>query len=185
MTDAASTRHVRHVLLDGGLAGLADWYATPMAPRQVDVLLPVVEHAVQQRLRAGACCFEARLLGLICRWWQQREVQTTCEELRQTAASPHQLALLHLIYGQLLASRKLEPAMEWLASGFRYAAGLVTSAEYFRLLRRHEVLGRLTFGTSPAAAQDLPALLAESAVIERLQRGTRAGYTHGHLDTLG
>lgn len=176
---------VSHALLDDGLAALVDWYATPVPHRQAEALLVAAQEAVQQRLRSGACGFQAQLLAMICHWWLRPEVEAAYEELLQTASSPHQHALLHLVYGQLLASRKLESAKKQLTSGFRRAAGLLTSAEYFRLLRRHEVLGMLVCGKNPSPAQDLPALLAEAAVIERLQRGNRPGYSSGHHDTLG
>jgi hypothetical protein len=185
MSEHEAIEHVSYALLDDGQASLADWYATPMVHRHADALLLVAEQAIQHRLRTGACSFQAQLLRLVCHWWQHPDVQADYEELRQAAGSPHQFALLHLLYGQLLTSRKLEPAKQQLASGFRHAAALLSSAEYFRLLRRHEVLGMLAFGKTPATAQDLPALLAEAAVIERLQRGKRTAYTSGHHDTMG
>ncbi len=180
-----TTRPVSHVLLDAAPAGLADWYAAPVTSSQAVVLLGVAQQATQQRLRSGVCSFQVQVLAMICQWWLRSDVHAVHDELVQMTASAHQAALLQLVYGQLLASRKLVPAKQQLTSGFRRAASLLTNAEYFRLLRRHEMLGMLVFGKSPALAQDLPALLAEAAVIERLQRGSRPGHLHTHLDTLG
>jgi hypothetical protein len=185
MSTHESLEPVHHILLDTGQAALVDWYATPVPHRQAEALLIAAQEAVQQCLRTGECGFQAQLLAMICHWWLRPEVKAAYEELLQTVSSPHQRALLHLVYGQLLASRKLETAKEQLTSGFRWAAALLSSADYFRLLRRHEMLGMLVFGKHAAAAQDLPALLAEAAVIERLQRGSRPGYNSGHHDTLG
>jgi hypothetical protein len=185
----SGSRHehpVCHVLLEAAPAGLADWYATPLTPRQAQALQEEARREIQRRLRNGTSGFQPGLLVMICQWWLRPQVHGLFEELRHVAASGHERALLHLVYGQLLASRRLSAAGEQLATGFRHAAALLGSAEYFRLLRRHEMLGLLGLGSTPGAGCDLPELLAEAAVIERLQRGRRPGVRDtGHRDTLG
>jgi hypothetical protein len=185
MSDQETLQAVSHALLDNEQAALADWYAAPMVVRQAEAMQVVAQRAIQHSLRTGTCGYQARVLAMICHWWLRPELQPEYEELQQIAGSIHQRALVQLVYGQLLASRKLEPARDQLGLGFRLAAALLTSAEYFRLLRRHEMLGMLTYGRTPAVAQDLPALLAEAAVIERLRRGNRTEFAARHTDTLG
>ena len=157
-----------------------------MTPRQAEALLEAAQREIQRRLRAGMPGFQPGVLVMICRWWLQADVHGSFEELLHVAASGHERALLQLVYGELLVSRRLAAARTQLNAGFRHAAALLGSAEYFRLLRRHEMLDMLVLGNTPGPACDLPELLAEAAVIERLQRGRRpAMHGSGHHDTVG
>ena len=94
-------------------------------------------------------------------------------------------ALLELVYGQLLMGRKLSPAGEHLARGFRLAVPWLSSAGYFELVRRHERLDCLRLTDTPAPPQGLAALLAEAAVVQRLQTGGRGRRPNEHRDTVG
>jgi hypothetical protein len=186
MSGTGSAQAVGHALLEATPAGLAEWYATPMTQRHAELLREAARREIQRRLRNGTSGFQPGVLVMICHWWLRPDVQGMFEELQHVAASGYERALLHLVYGELLASRKLAAAREHLTTGFRYAAPLLGSAEYFRLLRRHEMLGMLALGSSHGAGCDLPELLAEAAVIERLQRGHRpAAGDSGHRDTVG
>lgn len=186
MSATSTAQPVSHALLEAAPVALADWYATPMTARQAEALQEAARREIQRRLRDGTSGFQPGVLLMICRWWQQADVHGTFEELLHVAAPGHERALLHLAYGELLVSRRLAAARAQLTAGFRHAAALLGSAEYFRLLRRHEMLGMLVLGNTPGPACDLPELLAEAAVIERLQRGRRpVAYDTGHRDTLG
>ncbi|MDE2089269.1 MAG: hypothetical protein KGJ12_04550, partial [Gammaproteobacteria bacterium] len=85
-------------------------------------------------------------------------------------------ALVELVYGQLLMSRKLYGAMEHLTAGFARAANLFAPDEYFSVLKRHALLGHLSLSERPSAPQDLASLLTEAAVIRRLE--TRGAGQH-------
>jgi hypothetical protein len=172
-------------LLASAPAPLTGWYSAPLEPGQADTLRQAALRSIQAQLRAGKPCFQQRLLALVCCDGTPAASQAVYIELLCAATSMHERALLELVYGQWLTSRKLLPAMRHLASGFRLAAPLLASEDYFRLLRRHDQLACLVLSTRAASPQDLVALLTEAAVTDRLQRGIRTTFDHSHRDTLG
>ena len=101
------------------------------------------------------------------------------------AANTHEGALLELVFGQWLACRKLLPAMRHLEDGFRLAAPILASTDYFCLLNRHERLAWLSLSRHAISPQDLPSLLIEAAVTERLKKGKPRDPAFSHRDTLG
>ena len=172
-------------LLDSAPAPLAGWYATPLLlPAHAGRLHRAAQHVIQARLCAGESCFQQHLL-LICCSDTASVSQRHYSELQQVAANAHERALLELIYGQWLACRKLLPAMRHLAEGFRLAAPILASADYFRVLNRHEQLASLSLSRQAVTPQDLPALLTEAAVTGQLQQGKRRVAAFCHRDTLG
>lgn len=172
-------------LLAGADYSLAEWYATPLSPAEAGALLSLAQQAVQQRLRSGASCIPLQVLLQVCRFWLVEPPAQPEVSWQYTARSAREAALQELVHGQLLVSRKLRPAQAHLSFGFRHAAPLLETADYFRLLRQHELLASLPLSRQPATAQDLPALLNEAAVIRRLQRSDRRQPAWPHLDTLG
>lgn len=163
---------------------LADWYATPLTPAEAGDWLSSTQQAIQQRLRSGEPCFPLQVLLQICRFWLDASHVPDSETLRPRKGSVRHAALPELVYGQLLASRKLRSAMPYLERGFRLAAPRLEAAAYFRLLREHELIACLPLSDTPAAPQDLPVLLNEAAVIRRLRRADRRRPICTHLDTL-
>ncbi len=87
--------------------------------------------------------------------------------LREGACA-RERALVELVWGQLLMSRRLSGAMEHLARGFDIARPFLSNRAYFALLKRHRLLARLPLFPAPRPAQCLEALLTEARVIERL-----------------
>jgi len=172
-------------LLQSAPYSLADWYATPLAPAEARALQSAALEAIQRRLRKGESCFPLQVLLQICRFWIDGLPGQVRKVTRHMAGSAREAALQALVHGQLLASRKLHPAGVHLSLGFRHAAPLLETADYFRLLRVHELLAYLPLSDQPAVPLDLPALLNEAAVIRRLQRGDRRRPAGPHLDTLG
>ncbi|MGD2112862.1 MAG: hypothetical protein PVI50_05710 [Gammaproteobacteria bacterium] len=172
-------------LLSAADYSLADWYATPLAPAAAGALLRVTQRAIQARLRSGGSCLPLEILLQIARFSLEKPSAPLPAISRNPPPAAREAALQELVYGQLLVSRKLQPAPAHLARGFRLAAPLLEATEYFRLVREHELLTCLPFSDTPAAARDLPALLNEAAVIRRLQRGNRRRPTWPHLDTVG
>lgn len=173
-------------LLGPAPCALAAWYARPLDVRDAGTLLELAQAAIQQRLRSGEDCHALQLLVLLCRFWAGADVRADYLELAVLpAAGDHQRALLDLVYGQLLVSRKLNGATRYLAQGFARAAGLLAGGDYFQVLRRHELLAFLALADRPAPARDLPELLAEAAVIRRLRGAGGMQATGTHLDTLG
>jgi hypothetical protein len=193
MESGSINQPVTERLREGPLAGLlscasyslADWYATPLSTTEAGTLLSLTQQAIQRRLRGGESCVPLQVLLQICRFWLEALPEPPGESWRYPARSEREAALQELVHGQLLVSRKLRPALFHLSLGFRHAAPLLETADYFRLLREHELLACLPLSGEPAAAQDLTALLNEAAVIRRLQRSERRQPAWPHLDTLG
>jgi hypothetical protein len=172
-------------LLSTTPASLSDWYGDPLAKPVAGALLAQLRTRQQSCLRAGIPCFQLQVLAIICHGWLGSEAEFGYEQLVALAADAHERALLELVQGQLLASRKCLAAMGHLQQGFRLAAPLLASDGYFELVRRHELLGYLFFSEKPSAPQNLASLLNEAAVINRLRTGERRHYAAGHLDTVG
>ncbi len=172
-------------LLDSRPAALTGWYATPLSVRQAGLLYLQAQQAIQAQLRAGASCFQQKLLLQWCCDTPGEKLQAGYHELLRAAGDRRERALLELVYGQWLASRKLLPAMHHLEQGLQLAAPLLASTDYFRLLRRHERLAGLAFSAAPCVPRGLPQLLKEAAVISRLRQGERRPVRYTHRDTVG
>jgi len=166
-------------------ASLSAWYAEPLAGAVAKNIEAAAALALQQCLRAGAPCFQLQLLQLLCRFWQAGAVARDYAQLMVAADGTRERALLELVYGQLLVCRKYRQAHRHLQSGFSLAATQLAAADYFTLLRRHELLGYLCLADTPAPPRDLDALLAEAAVIRRLCGEHGREYRSAHLDTVG
>lgn len=164
---------------------LSTWYATPLTDSQLAQLLSACQQELQTRLCNGGSCFALHVLQLVCRFRQQAGVELAYQQLRTSAQDVSEQALLELVYGQLLTSRKMTGAHRHLADGFSLAAPVLSSTEYFQLVRRHELLGWLALSDVASAPQALAALLAEAAVIKKLQGGAALPRGSAHRDTLG
>ena len=172
-------------LQEPGALSPALWYADPLAPDQADTLLRQARDCLRQTSRVHAQGFPCRLQELIARYWLGRDVEGDLRTL-QADGDGTQPGLVSLLYGQLLAARKRRGALEHLATGFTAAAPRLRPAEYFRVLKRHALLSHLPYGDGSAEPQDLQTLLAEAAVIRRLQgRGGRRPPLGRSPDTVG
>jgi len=124
---------------------------------------------------------------MIARFWRGEPIDTNHQTLTKTADSRYEQALVELIYGQLLLSRKLNGTMAHLEAGFAEAAPLLGAAEYFTVWRRHALLAYLPLFDTVRPPQGLDDLFAEAAVIRRLRgaTGERPRYRICHGDTVG
>jgi len=184
--DVSQWKHtVAATLLAQGGASLAAWYADPLPRAAAQDLEARAGQSLQLRLRTGAPCFQLQLLQLLCRFWLAGVATLEYAQLRVAADGAHERALLELVYGQLLVCRKYRQAHRHLQRGFTLASAELDAADYFRLLRRHELLAYLCLAESPAPPRDLDALLAEAAVIRCLRGGAVRQYRCAHLDTVG
>ena len=178
---------VQQLALPDALLPLAGWYAQPLTATAAAGLHTAARRSVQSVLARGAARGQplaARLAELIAGFWLGR---TVTHDYRSLAATypPEAVALVELIYGQLLISRKLTGAWTHLERGFTLAIPQLSPADYFALLRRHELLRMLPLGTEASAARTLPDLLTEARVIRRLQPAGRRPGDPAHEDTLG
>jgi hypothetical protein len=168
-------------------APLSAWYGNPMTTETADQLLSRAHMQQQERLRAGATAagFQLQLLKTLCHDWLGTVADNGFAELAALAGRRHERALLQLVRGQLLASRKACGAMAYLTAGFREAAPMLESADYFALVRQHELLEYLPWSEKPSMALALDELLAEAAVIKQLRSGQADMRACLHQDTVG
>ena len=151
---------------------LGRWYADPLTPQQAQTLLEETRTRRHPRAGRNRRCYTCQLQELVARYWLgeavQDEYQRLAQRLRHTS---HGRALLELIYGQLLMSRRLSAARRHLDEGFRRAVPLLSTTDYFAILRRHQQLARLPLTDNELPPQTLAALLTTAAVIERMTQG--------------
>ncbi len=167
--------------------GLARWYGLVLDAGAAEQL--VGQCRVQLRL-GNISAFHG--FWLECevmkgRFWLEGGCEADYQYLKVKAEGAVESALLELVYGQLLMSRKLCSANFHLDKGFWLAAGLLSARDYFRVLRRHRDLECLVLTDTPAPPRTLEELIKEAGVIRRLTRG-EAGICNnpkGHGDTVG
>lgn len=164
---------------------LAAWYAGPLSARALHRLQQAAEAGLQSRLRQGGSSFRHQLLQLVCQYLAGTDIEPGYRHLVAISRDALDKALLELVYGQLLISRKLQPATLHLEQGFIQAAGYLDSGDYFRLVWRHELLGYLVLGKNPAVSQSLDKLLSEAAVIKCLRDNDGLPNEYAHHDTVG
>ncbi len=176
---------LRQLLVDGQ-ASLVSWFAVPLTPEQAEAALSEIRQALRRGRAAQQGAFSARLAELIFRFWAGNDIEANYRNLLALLNDQRELALLDLCYGQLLMSRKQQPAWQHLDKGFARAAHLLEPEDYFAVLKRHELLRELPLSQLPSAAATLEALLAEARVIARLRgAGGRPDRGSGkHSDTL-
>ncbi len=164
---------------------LSAWYANPLGYDEAQQQLAEVRGQFRQAHDASQ--LQLRLQEIIARYWLGRDVSGDIETLQATCKDDRCSALVKLVYGQLLISRKLQGAMNYLHQGFQQATDLFSAAEYLEVMRRHERLKYLVLNERPAEGRSLSDLLKEADVIRELKgkedyhcdvRGDRA-------DTLG
>jgi hypothetical protein len=172
-------------LLKPARPALSDWYGDPILPSAAQVLLDRTERRLRSRLCHGGRCFPLHALRMICRHWLLSDSAMDYRQLAALARDDGERALVELVYGQLLISGRRLTAREHLARGFSLAARLLDAAEYFVVLRRHELLDYLPLSDTPVKAQELGSLLTQAAVIRRLRHGERRHVGNAHHDTLG
>lgn len=184
--DASSLNQAAPIrLLGQNPSSLATWYADPLTTGAAEELHTRAERALQACLRTGTPCFQLRVLQLVCHFWLAEAINLEYERLLVSATGGCEQALLELVHGQLLISCKYRLAQRHLERGFRLAAPQLDAADYFHMVRRHELLGYLRMSDMPSRPQTLDALLVEAAVIRRLQEGEGRQYHGAHLDTVG
>lgn len=172
------------LLADTGPA-LEAWYADPLSRAEARRLQEAARCQRRERLCRGKSCFRLELLELVCHCWLDRDAALKYGQLAALPLDDAGRALLELVYGQLLISRKLQAARPHLERGFALAARHLASPDYFVLLGRHERLDRLPLGNTAARPAPLQALLNEAGVIAQLTERQRTLHAQTHCDTVG
>jgi hypothetical protein len=159
---------------------LGDWHADPLDMEAARTLLA----AAQQRRRRGTRqrrCRTCQLQEMIARYWLGEDIAMLYRDAAPLLqGSAHGRALLELVVGQLLQSRRRRGAQQHLERGFHLGSRLFTPADYLAVLNRHQQLARLPPGDAPQPAATLAQLLVTARVIERLEG--RARRPHGKHD---
>ena len=164
---------------------LAAWYGEPLDTADAEHLYAETEKALMHRLRAGLPVFQLQVIQLLCHYWMELSISLEYRQLTALASGKRDRALLELVCGQLLLSRRRKPALQHLDHGFRLAAGYLEATDYFLLVRRHDLLRYIPLSDAGVAPQGLQSLLAEAAVIRQLQGEGPHTCGVSHFDTLG
>jgi hypothetical protein len=167
---------------------LGQWYVTPMDTTEATAMLQAAGSRHADGLRRGHSSLCCRLRMMQARYWLNQDIRQDFEQLQHAVSgSRHAQALLELLYGQLLISRRLHGANEHLLQGFVIARDLFNAADYFRVLKRHQLLARLPLSHTPARPETLSQLLATARVIEQFQQrqSVRLPRPSDHKDTHG
>ena len=159
-------------MIDSSPAALAHWYAEPLDPQQAELRLREGRRHAQAAYRQRRGALGAELEQLVAAFWLGRPVDDRLAALAIAANDDGEAALTHLVHGQLLLSRRLSGAGALLEQGFELARGLFLPADFFTVLKRHELLAELPLGPQPRSPLGLDDLLREARVIRRL-RGER------------
>jgi len=163
---------------------LSDWYAQPTTVEAAEESLKAVR---QRRKQQESDILSLRIEEIIARYWLGRDIRGDVQNYQASYQSEAHRALITIIYGQLLMSRKREGAMEYLDEGFRMAINHFQGAAYLEVMRRHDQLRYIVLGPQPLPGLSLKELLQEAEVIKKLKgktdhhRDVRANNT----DTLG
>jgi len=164
---------------------LSCWYGDPVSKDVAQTLTGIAQYELRCRLCEGGARFQLHVLLLVCHFWAGRSIELDYEQLAASTRKDRERALLELVYGQLLISCKYRHALRHLGSGFSLAVDYLDSADYFRLVRQHELLEYLPVSSRPSPPLDLESLLIEAGVIRCLQTGTGRHIERAHRDTVG
>ena len=156
---------------------LAQWHAAPLEAGRARMLLAALPPGGN---------FEQQHRRLVLRWWAQEPAEGLFETVRAAVAyEPGKAAQWALTFGQLHLACRLEGAWTHLDEGFRQASPLLAADDYFRVLRRHQLLRPLALGPAPQPGLSLAELLAVARVTARLTGRPRRRYSSDPVDTTG
>ena len=163
------------------------WYGDPLTKYQAEQLLQFSLEKRKQALFDGQDCFSYQIKEMIARFFLNLNINVEHKTLVHSMQDEQKIALIELVFGQLLMSRKLDNAPTHLKSGFSIAQKYVSPADYFSVAKRHELLDRLKLGKKPSEAKTLASLLIEASIIKQLEttNGLNNRYPKNPNDTLG
>lgn len=164
---------------------LGQWYVRPLSVDEADQWVEQLQQRRQRALRTARPCICCQIGLLMGHFWQGKEIEGEYLNLRKKFANHRRvLALLELIVGQLRISRQLNGALQHLEQGFELAHGLLTSADYFLLVKRHKLLSRIPLQQRASPGKTLQELTAMAAVIEQLESShtRQRAYSHSQND---
>ena len=150
---------------------LGRWYAEPMDREAALQLYAAAEARLHRYLRTGRHCLTCRFGLVIARFWLDKDFENELESLRHVSrGSGHARVLCELLHGQLLMSRQLEGAMAHLERAFMLGRDLFSPADYFRIMKRHQLLDLIPLSKQPATPRTLHELLTSAAVMREFDK---------------
>lgn len=163
------------------------WYPGAVEPARAALVWDAARRMLREAHLSGASSFPGRVLEIVSRFWLDKPIELYYLEMRAIAADARERAIAELVYGQLLITCRLRMSLSHLAAGVGHARGLLTTQDYFALLRRHALLSGLYLGDEPRPPQNLSSLLLEAAVIRRLKVAIldRPRWASDARDTVG
>ncbi|MDH5180824.1 MAG: hypothetical protein OEZ39_12875 [Gammaproteobacteria bacterium] len=147
---------------------LPAWFATPHSDVEVADRANSLEQHRRLRPLSQQRQFVLLCGDLVLDWWRNCATRSDLDRLFIDARTRRHQALANLVAGQLLISRRLSGAMSYLDKGLDLADGLLKPEDYFVVYNRHNDLRCLSLSEAARPAQDLPTLLNEARVIQRL-----------------
>jgi hypothetical protein len=164
---------------------LGRWHANPIAEADARRLLARGRRSTQQAYRRGASSLPGEIERMVASFALGCLPTDELVSLIHASTNPAERALLQLLLGQLLMSRRVEGATQWLRSGFDSAHDLFLPEDFFAVMKRHELLAELPLYARPRAPVDLDTLLQEAAVIRRLRGRRHPRGSYDGSDTVG
>ena len=162
------------------------WYANPMSIDEAKLLASSAQKSRGENLKQGLNDkSEYEVIELVTAFWQNKDINRCYSLLLKTCNSPKTRALLELVFGQLLMSRKLQPAMIHLQAGLQGLSPYLDSADYLMLMRRHDLLANLHLSNTPHPPANLSELENEARVIKKLKGKQRIKLDSDSNDTVG
>jgi hypothetical protein len=166
-------------------ASLAAWYGEPLSASDAERLNAWTGKALRYSLCAGLPVFQLHVLQLLGYYWLDVSISLEYRQLAASTTDKRDRALLEIVYGQLMFSRRQWPAQQHLDRGFSLATDHLAATDYFLLVRRHDLLRHIPLSDARVAPQGLQSLLAEAAVIRQLQGTGWRTRIESHNDTIG
>ncbi|MFA5529862.1 MAG: hypothetical protein WDA11_04250 [Thiohalomonadaceae bacterium] len=163
---------------------LGRWYADPCTEATARTVLARIESREQRRRRRGQGSLALRLAALPARAALGEPIEQDYERLTALTArrGTRARALVELVYGQVLMTRRRPGAMAHLNQGFALARHLFAPGDYFVVLKRHTLLALLPPADLPP--EPLDGLLTTARVMARM--GVRQNQVrHDANDTFG
>lgn len=124
---------------------LGRWYADPCTETEAQAALARIAAREQRLHRRGRSSFTLKLAAMLARAALGQDVEQDYLRLSALAARhcTRARALVELIYGQVLITRRRPGAMAHLDQGFALARHLFAPGDYFLVLKRHTALALL------------------------------------------
>ena len=164
---------------------MADWHADPLSQTQANQLLEQITSEHRQAVLSNRNLFYINLAEVVVRFSTKGGLTHELELLLKTEKDAKHYALLSLVYGQLLMSRKISGALSQLQTGLQLTSPYLTNAGYFRILKRHTILSYLPLHKQPFPPATLVQLVNEARVIRKLNPQKIHGHPKIiHSDTL-